>query len=302
MIKVEQLTKHFGPMTAVDHVSFTVRPGIVTGFLGPNGAGKSTTMRMILGLDRPSDGHVRINGRPLRDWPSPLRTIGAMLDASAVDPGRTARHHLLWLAHSNGISERRIEQVLGLVGLTSAADRRVGGFSLGMRQRLGIAGALLGDPEVLMFDEPINGLDPDGILWLRSFMRELSTQGRTVFVSSHLMGEVAHTADHVIVIGRGRIIADASVHEVLATHASGSVRVKSTDQVDLADELLRRGAIVEPDTDGGISVKGIDSAEIGAIAAGRGFALIELVPRQPSLEDAFFDLTHDATEYATAVA
>jgi ABC-2 type transport system ATP-binding protein len=302
MIKVEQLTKHFGPVTAVDHVSFTVRPGLVTGFLGPNGAGKSTTMRMILGLDRPSDGRVRVNGRALREWPSPLRTIGAMLDAGAADPGRTARNHLLWLAHSTGIADRRIDQVLRLVGLTSAADRRVGGFSLGMRQRLGIAGALLGDPEVLMFDEPINGLDPDGILWLRSFMRELATQGRTVFVSSHLMGEVAHTADHVIVIGRGRIIADASVHEVLATHASSSVRVKSARQRDLADELSRRGAVVAPDTDGGLSVQGIDSTEIGAIAADRGFALIELVPRQPSLEDAFFELTHDATEYATAVA
>jgi ABC-2 type transport system ATP-binding protein len=300
MIKVEELTKHYGPVTAVDHVSFTVRPGMVTGFLGPNGAGKSTTMRMILGLDRPSDGRVRINGKALREWPSPLRTLGAMLDANAADPGRTARHHLLWLAHSNGIPQHRIDHVLGLVGLTSAADRRIGGFSLGMRQRLGIAGALLGDPEVVMFDEPINGLDPDGILWLRSFMRELATQGRTVFVSSHLMGEVAHTADHVIVIGRGRIIADASVHEVLTTHASSSVRVKSEQQSDLAQELLRLGAMVEPDDDGALSVKGLDSNQIGGIAAARGLALMELVPRQPSLEDAFFELTHDATEYATA--
>jgi ABC-2 type transport system ATP-binding protein len=293
MIEVRHLTKRYGDVLAVDDISFDVRPGHVTGFLGPNGAGKSTTMRMVLGLDAPTGGTVRVAGRRYRELAAPLRTIGALLDAGAVDDGRTAANHLLWLAHSNGIERTRVGHVLDLVGLGDVAGRRVGTFSLGMRQRLGIAAALLGDARVLMFDEPTNGLDPDGIIWLRETMRRLAAEGRTVFVSSHLMSEVAQTADHVIVIGRGRIIADAPIDEIVARHGLADVLVRAERHDDLSLQLMRHGARLEPTGDGALTVSGLGSAEIGAIAAAEGIALTELTPRQPSLEEAFFELTHD---------
>ena len=295
MIEVEHLTKRYGDVVAVDDVSFTVRPGHVTGFLGPNGAGKSTTMRMILGLDAPTTGSVLVDRRRYRQLDTPLRTIGALLDAGAVDDGRTAANHLRWLAHSNGIERTRVGQVLDLVGLGGDADRRVGTFSLGMRQRLGIAAALLGDAHVLMFDEPTNGLDPDGIIWLRATMRRLAAEGRAVFVSSHLMSEVAQTADHVIVIGRGRIVADAPIDVIVAQHGLANVYVRAKRQHDLNLQLARHGAEIDVVVDGAVSVRGLDAAAIGAIAAAEGIALSELTPRQPSLEEAFFELTHDLT-------
>ena len=301
MIDVQHLTKRYGDVVAVDDVSFTVRPGLVTGFLGPNGAGKSTTMRMVLGLDAPTSGGVLVNGRRYRQLDAPLRTIGALLDAGAVDGGRTAANHLLWLAHSNRIDRARVGHVLELVGLADVAERRVATFSLGMRQRLGIAAALLGDAHVLMFDEPTNGLDPDGIIWLRVTMRRLAAEGRTVFVSSHLMSEVAQTADHVIVIGRGRIVADAPIEAIVAQHGPADVYVRTEQPHDLSVQLVRHGAQLESAGDGAISVRGLDSAAIGAIAAAEGIALSELTPRQPSLEDAFFELTHDLTLPTTLV-
>jgi ABC-2 type transport system ATP-binding protein len=302
MIDVQHLSKRYGGVLAVDDISFTVQPGRVTGFLGPNGAGKSTTMRMILGLDRPTSGGVLINGVSYADLSAPLRTIGALLDAGAVDGGRTARHHLLWLAHSNRLDPRRVDAVLDMVGLEAVADRRAGAFSLGMRQRLGIAAALLGDPAVLVFDEPINGLDPDGILWLRSTMRRLADEGRTVFVSSHLMSEVAQTADHVIVIGRGRIVADAPTDSIVSAHGLSDVYVRADRQADLAVHLARHGATVEPVDDDGFAVRGLGSEAIGAIALAEGIALAELTPRQASLEDAFLELTHNVTLHAAGVA
>jgi ABC-2 type transport system ATP-binding protein len=295
MIEVHNLTRRYGETLAVDDISFEVQPGQVTGFVGPNGAGKSTTMRMILGLDAPTAGSVLVAGRRYRELEAPLRTIGALLDAAAVDEGRSAANHLLWLAHSNRIDRTRVAHVLELVGLGDVADRRVATYSLGMRQRLGIAAALLGDAHVLMFDEPTNGLDPDGIIWLRATMRRLAAEGRAVFVSSHLMSEVAQTADHVIVIGRGRIVADAPIDAIIGEHGVADVYVRAERQHDLTIQLMRRGARLEPAGDGALSVRGLDSASIGAIAAAEGIALSELTPRQPSLEEAFFDLTHDLT-------
>lgn len=295
MITVTNLTKRYGDVVAVDDISFHVQPGRVTGFLGPNGAGKSTTMRMILGLDAPSAGTALVAGSPYHALRAPLRTIGALLDAGAVESGRTAANHLLWLARSNGIDRARVPAVLDAVGLGDVADRRVGTFSLGMRQRLGIAGALLGDPDVLMFDEPINGLDPDGIIWLRATMRQLADQGRAVFVSSHLMGEVAQTTDHLVVIGRGRIVADAPIDVVIAQHGMHNVYVKADRQDDLATRLVHHGAYVEAAEHGAIAVRGLESGAIGAIAAAERIVLSELTPRQPSLEEAFFELTHDLT-------
>jgi ABC-2 type transport system ATP-binding protein len=293
MIEVEHLTKRYGDVLAVDDISFAVAPGRITGFLGPNGAGKSTTMRMIVGLDAPSSGTALVAGHTYRDLRTPLRTIGALLDAAAVEGGRKAADHLLWLAHSNAIDPARVGMVLDQVGLGEFAERRIAAFSLGMRQRLGIAAALLGDPRVVMLDEPINGLDPDGIIWLRGFMRHLADEGRTVFVSSHLMNEVAQTADHVIVIGRGRIVADAPIESVLAQHGLRTVIVRAERQADLAVHLSRHGATIEPAEHGALSVRGLDAAAIGAIAAGEQIALSELTPHQPSLEQAFFELTHD---------
>lgn len=300
MIEVNGLTKRYGDTLAVDHVSFTVQPGRVTGFLGPNGAGKSTTMRMMLGLDRPTAGKVTVNGLAYRDMPAPLRSVGALLDPKAIDGGRTAANHLLWMAHSNGIDRARIAHVLDLVGLSEVADRRVGTFSLGMNQRLGIAAAMLGDPDVLIFDEPINGLDPDGILWLRNILRWLAEEGRTVFLSSHLMSEIAKTAEHLIVIGKGRIIADASVDSLLAGHAAHDVLVRAERQSELSSHLVAHGGLVQPAEEGAIAVRGLDSRAIGAIAAANGVALIELTPRNASLEDAFLELTHESTDYQSA--
>jgi len=297
MIEANHLTKRYATTVAVDEVSFTVKPGQVTGFLGPNGAGKSTTMRMILGLDTPSSGEVRVDGKPYHQLADPLRSVGALLDAKAIVGGRSAANHLAWLADSNGIARSRVREVLDIVGLSDVAGRRVGTFSLGMSQRLGIAAALLGDPQTVMFDEPINGLDPEGILWIRNLMRSLASEGRTVFLSSHLMSEMAQTADHLIVIGRGRIIADAGTEEFINRHTAPRVRVRAVEQADLAEALTRRGALIEYGSDGALVVTGMDSAAIGAAARAHDTTLIELAPLGSSLEEAYFDLTKDETDY-----
>ena len=297
MIEAQHLTKRYGTTVAVDEASFTVLPGRVTGFLGPNGAGKSTTMRMILGLDTPSSGSVLVNGQPYRELADPLRSVGALLDATAIVAGRSAASHLAWLADSNGIARRRVAEVLELVGLSDVAGKRVSTFSLGMNQRLGIAAALLGDPETLMFDEPINGLDPDGILWIRNLMKSLAAQGRTVFLSSHLMSEMAQTADHLLVIARGRIIADASTDQFVNCNSTASVRVRALQPADLAAALTRRGALVERCPDGAMIVTGLDSAAIGGAASADDITLLELAVHGASLEEAFFELTRDETDY-----
>jgi ABC-2 type transport system ATP-binding protein len=297
MIEAQHLTKRYGNTVAVDGVSFVVQPGRVTGFVGPNGAGKSTTMRMILSLDAPSSGLVLVNGKPYRDLTDPLRSVGALLDASAIVGGRSAANHLKWLADSNGIARRRVDEVLGLVGLSDVAGKRVGTFSLGMNQRLGIAAALLGDPETLILDEPVNGLDPDGILWIRNLMKSLAAEGRTVFLSSHLMSEMAQTADHLLVIGRGRIIADTSTDEFVNRNAAPSVRVRAVEQTELADALTQRDAVVERCPDGALLVTGLDCMAIGAIACAHDITLFELAAHGASLEQAFFDMTRDRTEY-----
>jgi ABC-2 type transport system ATP-binding protein len=299
MIDVQHLTKRFGGTVAVDDATFVVRPGHVTAFVGPNGAGKSTTMRMILGLDAPTAGRVLVAGRRYEELRVPLRVIGALLEASAVDDGRTAANHLLWLARSNRLDARRIDTVLDLVGLGSVAGRRVGTFSLGMRQRLGLAAALLGDPAVLMLDEPTNGLDPDGIHWLRDILRRLAAEGRTVFLSSHLMSEVAQTADHVVVIGRGRVIADEPIDSIVSRHGMQLVYVRADRVDDLSLHLVRHGGTIEPAEPGALVVQGLASEAIGAIAVAEGIALTELTPRHPSLEDAFLELTHDVSLLAT---
>ena len=301
MIVAEDLTKTYGSTTAVDRVGFTVEPGRVTGFLGPNGAGKSTTMRMILGLDRPSAGRVMVNGRRYTDSPAPLREVGALLEARAVHPGRSARNHLRWLAVSNAIPARRVDEVLDLVGLTGVADRRVGRFSLGMGQRLGIAAALLGEPPVVVLDEPVNGLDPEGIRWVRTLARELAAAGRTVFVSSHLMSEMALTADHLLVIGRGRVLADCSMPDFIATHAASYVRVRSPQRGDVADLLRGNGLDVTPHDDE-LRVAGLDPAGIGELVGRAGLFLHELVLVRSSLEDAFMTLTADSVEYSSHAA
>jgi ABC-2 type transport system ATP-binding protein len=297
MIEANHLTKRYGKTIAVNDVSFTVRPGQVTGFLGPNGAGKSTTMRMILGLDTPTSGDVHVDGKPYRQLADPLRSVGALLDAKAIVGGRTAASHLMWLADSNGISRRRVAEVLDIVGLSDVAGKRVGTFSLGMDQRLGIAAALLGDPETLIFDEPINGLDPEGILWIRNLMKSLASQGRTVFLSSHLMSEMAQTADHLVVIGRGRVIANAATAEFINRHTAPSVRVRAVEQTDLTEALTQRGAVIECAPDGAMVVTGMDSAAIGGAARAHDITLIELAPLGSSLEEAYFDLTKDETDY-----
>jgi ABC-2 type transport system ATP-binding protein len=297
MIEAQHLTKRYGNTAAVDEVSFVVKPGRVTGFLGPNGAGKSTTMRMILGLDVPSSGSVLVNGKPYRELPDPLRSVGALLDAKAIVGGRSAANHLMWLADSNGIDRRRIGEVLDIVGLGDVAGKRVGTFSLGMSQRLGIAAALLGDPETLIFDEPINGLDPDGIVWIRNLMKSLAAEGRTVFLSSHLMSEMAQTADHLLVIAQGRIIADASTEAFITQNATASVRVRAVEQSDLADALIGRGGVVEPSPDGGLLVTGLDCLAIGGVACAHDITLFELEASHASLEQAFFELTRDVTDY-----
>ncbi|MCC8251166.1 ABC transporter ATP-binding protein [Saccharothrix luteola] len=298
MIEATGLTKHYGKTVAVDDLSFTVQPGRVTGFLGPNGAGKSTTMRMILGLDNPTRGKVTVKGQDYRSLHEPLRVVGALLDAKWVHPNRSARAHLQWLARSNRIPDRRVDEVLDMVGLTQVAKRRAGGFSLGMSQRLGIAGALLGDPEVLMFDEPVNGLDPEGILWIRQFMHRLADDGRTVFVSSHLLSEMAQTAQDLIVIGRGKLISQTSTEQFISDATEDTVRVRSP-QLDRLRELLDgRARVAEAAaSDGALVVHGVEPAFIGELAASNGITLHELSPQLGSLEEAFMQLTKESVEY-----
>jgi ABC-2 type transport system ATP-binding protein len=300
IIEAQGLSKRFGDKLAVDDLSFTVAPGRVTGFVGPNGAGKSTTMRMILGLDAPSTGSALVNGRRYGELEAPLREVGALLDANALHPGRRAHDQLLWLAQSNDLPRSRVDEVLDLVGLTAVARRRTGGFSLGMRQRLGIAGALLGDPAVLMFDEPVNGLDPDGIRWIRGFLRSLAHEGRAVLVSSHLMTELQGTADHLIVIGRGRLIADASVRDVLGAVTSDAVTVRTPARGEAMAVLANAGATVASIGDDVLQVTGLTADRIADLMAEHGLALRELTPHKASLEDAYMELTRGAVEYAAA--
>ncbi len=302
MIEATGLTKRYGEKTAVDGISFTVRPGMVTGFLGPNGAGKSTTMRMIVGLDRPTAGRVTVNGRPYVEHRAPLGEVGTLLEARAVHTGRSAYNHLLALAATHGIGRRRVDEVVEMTGLQGVAGKRVGGFSLGMGQRLGIAAAMLGDPRTLILDEPVNGLDPEGVLWVRNLLRHLASEGRTVFLSSHLMSEMALTADHIIVIGRGRIIADAPVGEILAGAATTTVRVRTPHADALQRALQAPGGSVsitslEHDL---LEVNGSTAPAIGEAAAAAGVVLHELTPLHGSLEDAYMQLTAEEVEYHSA--
>jgi ABC-2 type transport system ATP-binding protein len=317
MIEVRALTKTYGGKRAVDDLSFTVRPGVVTGFLGPNGAGKSSTMRMMVGLDRPTSGTVLVNGRPYAAHAAPLHEVGALLEARAIHPGRSARNHLLALARTSGISTARVDQVLEMVGLTEVARRRVGGFSLGMGQRLGVAAALLGDPQTLILDEPVNGLDLDGIRWIRGLLTTLAEQGRTVFLSSHVMSEMAMTADHVVIIGRGRLLRDQSMEELIGDAAVQSVRVVTPDAPRLTERLAAAGASTTParaeagagpggdGVPGGqaraLDVTGMSSREVGTIAADARIPLWELTPRTGSLEDAYLALTRDSLDFTDPV-
>ena len=301
MIEVRNLTKRYGSTLAVDDLSFVVQPGMVTGFLGPNGAGKSTTMRMILGLDRPSGGSALVFGRPYASSVAPMRTVGALIDAKDVHGGRSARNHLLALAQSNGLPSSRVGEVLEMVGLSGVAKRRIKGFSLGMSQRLGIAAAMLGDPKVLLFDEPVNGLDPEGILWVRNFMKALARDGRTILVSSHLMSEMANTADHLVVIGRGKLIADTATADFIAQSSSNAVRVKSPQQQALAAALSARN-VTTTDVDGYLELRGMTCAEVGDLAAANGVTIHELFEERASLEEAFMELTKDSVEYHATVA
>ncbi|MEU3963173.1 ATP-binding cassette domain-containing protein [Streptomyces buecherae] len=296
MIEVRGLTKRYGEVLAVDDLTFGVRAGEVTGFLGPNGAGKSTTLRMILGLDAASSGTATVQGRPYRAQPAPLKAVGALLDPGAVLPSRTAFHHLLALAAGNGLPRSRVGQVLAEVGLEKVARRRAGTFSLGMRQRLGIAAALLGDPPVLVFDEPLNGLDPEGIVWIRSLMRGMAAEGRVVLMSSHLMSEMELTADHLIVVGRGKLIADTTMKDFIEAHSEREVLVR-TPRAETLRPLLAGAAGVRVEGNDTLVVTGLEAAAIGALAAAVGVELHELTPRQVSLEKAFMDLTRDAVEY-----
>ena len=297
MIEAKNLTKRYGDKTAVTDLSFTVEPGRVTGFLGPNGAGKSTTMRLLLGLDRPDAGTATVNGVAYRDLARPLRVVGALLEARAVHTGRSAYDHLLCLAQTQGIGRRRVGEVIEQVGLASVARKRAGGFSLGMGQRLGIAAALLGDPAALVLDEPVNGLDPEGILWIRNLMKSLAAEGRAVFVSSHLMNEMAVTADHLIVIGRGRLVADCSTEEFIERSTERSVLVRTPDGQQLAELLRRQGATVTRTDDGDLDVTGLEAPRIAELAAAEQLVLHELSTRRGSLEEAFMELTKDAVEY-----
>lgn len=298
MIAVTNLTKVYGTTRAVDDLTFTVKPGIVTGFLGPNGAGKSTTMRLILGLDRPTAGSATINGQPYAHLRAPLREVGALLDANWIHPNRSARSHLRWLARSNDIPLSRVDEVLSVVGLTTVARKRAGGFSLGMKQRLGLAGALLGDPRTLLFDEPVNGLDPEGILWVRNLMHALAREGRTVLVSSHLLSEMAQTAQQLIVIGRGRLIADAPTAEFIANATTSAVRVRSPQAVAFADSLTAAGMTVALEEDGALSISGATTEQVGEAAAAGGIVLHELSATNGSLEQAFMGLTGTSVEFA----
>ncbi len=300
MIVVEHISKRYGRQVAVDDLTFTVRPGVVTGFLGPNGAGKSTTMRMIIGLDRPDSGRITIDGRRYADHVAPLHEVGALLDAKAVHPARSARNHLLAMAATTGVPADRVDQVLDMVGLTGETGRRAGAFSLGMSQRLGIAGALLADPQILLFDEPVNGLDPEGILWIRGLLADLAAQGRTVFVSSHLITELAAVAEHLVIIGRGRMVAEIPMSQLGAGAAQSSVLVRSPDAGRLAEALFADGIEIRSGADREVlEVTGLAARDIGRCAAGAGIVLYELTPRTVSLEQAFMDLTRDSTDYAT---
>ncbi|MFF8572680.1 ABC transporter ATP-binding protein [Streptomyces sp. NPDC015408] len=298
MIEVVGLTKRYGEILAVDDLTFSVRAGEITGFLGPNGAGKSTTMRMVLGLDAPTSGTAAVSGRPLSAQPAPLTAIGALLDAGAVLPSRSAYHHLRALAASNGLPCRRVDAVLEEVGLAAVARRAAGSYSLGMKQRLGIAAALLGDPPVLVLDEPLNGLDPEGIVWMRGLMRRMAGEGRAVLMSSHLMSEIELTVDHLVVIGRGRLIADTSMSRFIAQHSPREIVVGSPDAASLAQQLSAAGAAVRVDGVNRLAVSGMEAADVGALASMRGVELHELTPRQTSLEDAFMALTRDSVEYS----
>ncbi|HEX4432477.1 MAG TPA: ATP-binding cassette domain-containing protein [Frankiaceae bacterium] len=297
MIEAFGLSKRYGAKLAVDDLSFTVRPGTVTGFLGPNGSGKSTTMRLLLGLDRPTAGHATVNGQTYTDLKAPLCEVGALLEARAIHTGRSARNHLLALAATNGIPKRRVDEVIGIVGLESVASKRAGGFSLGMGQRLGIASALLGDPHTLILDEPVNGLDPEGIFWIRTLLKRLAAEGRTVFISSHLMSEMALTASHLIVVGQGRLIADSSVDELTRTTARDSVLVRSDEAPRLREMLATAGAAVTTTDDAALHVTGLTAVVVGRIAAQAGIALAELTPQRASLEEAFMEITRDSLEF-----
>jgi ABC-2 type transport system ATP-binding protein len=303
MIEARQLTKRYGEKVAVDNVDFTVRPGAVTGFLGPNGAGKSTTMRMIIGLDAPTAGSVTVNGRRYAEHAAPLQEVGALLEARSIHPGRSAFDHLAVLAYTHGIPRRRVAEVIELTGLQSVARKRAGAFSLGMGQRLGIAAALLGDPQTVMFDEPVNGLDPEGVLWIRNLLTGLAAAGRTVFVSSHLMSEMALVADHLIVVGRGRVLADTTVQDLVRQSGGDRVVVASADPARLRDILAGPGVeIVGKPGSEALTVTGLPAREIGIRAAGQGIALFELTTKAVSLEAAFMELTKDAVEYHAAGA
>jgi ABC-2 type transport system ATP-binding protein len=297
MIEARQLTKRFGPKTAVDGLTFRVEPGVVTGFLGPNGSGKSTTMRMIVGLDLPTRGGVTVNGRRYADHRAPLHEVGALLEARAVHTGRTAENHLLALAATHAIPRRRVDEVIELVGLDEVARKRVGGFSLGMGQRLGIAAALLGDPSTLILDEPVNGLDPEGIRWVRNLLKGLAAEGRTVFVSSHLMSEMAQTAEHVIVIGRGRLIADLSVEELVRSASGAAVRVRTPEAARLRDLLVGPEVSVTSEGHGVLVVHGATTEQVGDLACAHQIPVHELVAESASLEEAFMELTADAVEF-----
>ena len=296
MIEVENLTKRYGPKTAVDGLSFTVRPGVVTGFLGPNGAGKSTTMRLLVGLDAPTAGGTKVNGKPYRLHRAPLREIGVLLEARAVHPGRSARDHLLAIGATHGIGAKRVDEVLDVVGLTEVAKRRVGNFSLGMGQRLGIGVALLGDPRTVVLDEPVNGLDPDGIKWIRHLLGDLAAEGRTVFVSSHLMSEMAVTAEHLVVVGRGKLVADVPVADLIASTRRG-VHVRSPRTSDLVAALQGDGVRITSLGDGVVDVTGLSTEDIGTRALAAGIPLFELTPQRASLEEAYTELTRDVVEY-----
>ncbi len=301
-IEVNGLRKRFGPALALDGMSFTVRPGQVTGFVGPNGAGKSTTMRVILGLDAPDAGSALIGGRPYRSLRHPLSHVGALLDAAALQPSRSARNHLLWLAHSQGLTAKRVDEVIEQSGLRSAVRRKAGGFSLGMRQRLGIAAALLGDPPVLMMDEPFNGMDPEGIVWMRGFLRALARQGRAILVSSHLMSELQDTADHLVVVGRGKVIADTSVAELLAAASGGRVTLRTSARTQAMTVLTRAGATVAatgPDT---LTISGLAAEKIVALLGESAVPFSEVSAHRATLEEAYMELTRDAVEFRAEAA
>jgi ABC-2 type transport system ATP-binding protein len=301
MIVVSGLRKRFGPTTALDGMTFTVQPGQVTGFVGPNGAGKSTTMRVILGLDAADAGHALIGGQPYRNLRRPLCQVGSLLDAAALQPSRTARNHLLWLAHSQGLTARRVDAVIEQAGLQGAARRRAGGFSLGMRQRLGIAAALLGDPATVMLDEPFNGMDPEGIVWMRGFLRSLAAEGRAILVSSHLMGELQDTADHLLVAGRGKLIADTSVAQLLATASDGRVTLRTTAPAAAA-VLADAGATVTADAPDTLTVSGLSTETVVALLGGRGVPFSEVSAHRATLEEAYLELTRDAVEFRATAA